>query len=172
MPFHTEEISFKDSIKVGADDAPIKVVEYINLRCPDSKDYELNVAPYLDPYIEEGKIQRIIKHFDKKSVELEKGSLMNQFLDYEDHEKSYQMIHQLFKEQKSWARNRLSQIPHLALEYGLKLEKANQEQALRVTEEIKAVGVDRIPTVFVGDKAFVESIGLEEFKKEIESQLL
>ncbi|MDN6291218.1 MAG: DsbA family protein, partial [Tetragenococcus koreensis] len=140
--------------------------------CPDSRDYELNVAPVLDSYIKEGKVQRIIKHFDKKSLELEKGSLMNQYLNYEEDEKTSQMIHQLFQEQNAWARNRISQIPHLANDYGLKLEDTNQKRALQVMEEIEAVGVDRIPTVFVGDHAFVEHIGLEEFKKEIEAQLL
>ncbi|MDN6161132.1 MAG: DsbA family protein [Atopostipes sp.] len=172
MVFNTGKINFEQGLKVGADNAPVKVVEYINLRCPDSKHYELKVAPYLDSYIEEGKVQRILKHFDKKSLELEKGSLMNQYLDYEREAESYDTIHQLFQEQEDWASHRIAAIPHLARDYGLQLEVSNQERAEKATEEIKAVGIERIPTVFVGDKAFVETIHLGDFKREIDSQFL
>lgn len=172
MPFHYGKIKLDNSIKVGLDSAPIKVVEYINLRCPDSRDYELKVAPYLESYIEEGKVQRIIKHFDKEVRELEKGNLMNQYINYDRHSESYQMIHQLFKEQKTWARNRISQIPHIALDYGLTLEKDNQKMALEVMNEVDAIAIEKIPTVFIGEKAFVETIDFDEFKKEIDANLL
>lgn len=172
MPFNYSEITSDNSIKVGSDLAPIRIVEYINLRCPDSRDYEINVVPYLESYIKEGKVQRIIKHFDKEVSELEKGNLMNQYINYDEPSASYQMIHKLFKEQDDWARNRISQIPHIALDYGLKLEAKNRKRAIEMMEEVKAVDLKKIPTVFIGEKAFVETIGLGEFKKEIGSLLL
>ena len=70
MSFNYSEISDNNSIKIGSDDAPLKIVEYINLRCPDSKAYEENVAPFLNSYIENGTVQRILKHFDKQSIYL------------------------------------------------------------------------------------------------------
>lgn len=54
MSFNTAKITFGDSIKIGSDSAPLKVVEYINLRCLDSKEYEEDVSPFLNPYIENG----------------------------------------------------------------------------------------------------------------------
>lgn len=169
MSFQYDAINHDNSIKVGQDDAPIKVIEYINLRCPDSRDYEVNLVPYLDELIESGKVQRIIKHFDKEVRELEKGNLMNQFLNYETPEETAQMVHKLFQEQEDWAQNRLSQMPHLAGDYGLELQEKNRQIALDVMQEIKDANIERIPTVFVNDKAFVEHISLDEFKKEIDS---
>ena len=48
MSFNYSKITLDDSIKIGSDEAPLKIVEYINLRCPDSKNYEENIAPFLD----------------------------------------------------------------------------------------------------------------------------
>ena len=48
MSFNYSKITYDDAIKIGSDEAPLKIVEYINLRCPDSKNYEDNVVSYLD----------------------------------------------------------------------------------------------------------------------------
>lgn len=172
MSFDYSKITYEDSIKVGSDDAPLKIVEYINLRCPDSKNYEENIAPFLDEYIKNGTVQRILKHFDKQTVYLELGNLLNQYLDYDQPEETYEMIEKLFEEQAIWGTNRLSDMPHAAKEYGLTLQHKNREQAHRVMEEIKAAGIERIPTVFVGEEEFVETIELEEFKAAVEKQFV
>ena len=41
-----------------------------------------------------------------------------------------------------------------------------------MTAEVKAVNVERIPTVFVGDEAFVETIDLDDFKKAVEKHFV
>lgn len=46
MTFNIDKITHDDSLKIGSDHAPLKIVEYINLRCPDSKNYEENVARF------------------------------------------------------------------------------------------------------------------------------
>ena len=171
MPFTYSAINAKHSIKIGSDDAPIKVVEYINLRCPDSKFYDEEIAPYLDSLIQEGKVQRIMKHFDKKSYGLESGNLLNQFLDYEAPSETYKMIQKLFKEQDDWGFDRLAQIPHIAADYALELQPANREISKAVLEEVEAVGVEMIPTVFVNETAFVERFDFEDFKKEVDRQI-
>lgn len=168
MSFNFSKISYDNGLKIGSDDAPIKIVEYINLRCPDSKAYEENVVPYLNKYIEDGMVQRILKHFDKPTIHLELGNLFNQYLDYSHSDKTYELIQTLFEKQDEWGQNRLTDIPHIASEYGLSLIPPNRKQAHETTEEIKAVGIKRIPTVFVGEEAFVENIKLNEFKSAVE----
>jgi len=168
MSFNIDEITHEDSIKLGSDDAPLKVVEYINLRCPDSKNYEENVAKYLDAYVKNGTVQRILKHFDKKKYPLEVGNVLNQYLDYDRPNETYEIVQQLFDKQASWGKERLADMPHVAGEYGLSLQPENRKQAKRTDEEIKAVGIEKVPTVFVGDEAFVETIGLDEFKSAVE----
>src|SRR5690625_3837362 len=169
MSFNYSEITHADSIKIGSDGAPLKIVEYINLRCPDSKNYEENVAPFLDAYIKNGTVQRILKHFDKQKYPLEVGNVLNQYLDYSKPEETFEIIKKLFDEQSTWGNHRLSHIPHIAKDYGLSLQEANREQAKRVDEEVEAVNIEFVPTVFVGEEAFVEKIDLEEFKHAVEN---
>ena len=171
MSFNYSKITYDDAIKIGSDDAPLKVVEYINLRCPDSKNYEDHVVSYLDEYIKNGKVQRILKHFDKTKYPLEVGSVFNQYLDYGTPEETYQVIKKLFAEQNDWGSQRLSHIPHLAKDYGLTLQEKNKDQADRIDAEVEAVNVEMIPTVFVGETAIVETIDLETFKKAVEDNL-
>ncbi len=170
MAFNTSAINDDNSIKIGLDTAPIKVVEYINLRCPDSKSYEEKMTPYLNTFIQDGQVQRIIKHFDKKSYGLESGNLLNQYINYETPNESYTVIQKLFQEQDEWGFERLAQIPHIAQDYGLTLQTANSEISKAILKEVEAVSVEMIPTVFVNETAFVERFAFEDFKKEIDQQ--
>lgn len=172
MSFNISEITHEDSIKIGSDEAPLKIVEYINLRCPDSKNYEENVAPFLTEYINNGSVQRILKHFDKQKYPLEVGNVLNQYLDYSTPKETYDTVKNIFKEQSEWGQNRLSDIPHVAKTYGLRLQADNQKQAHRVAEEVQAVNVERVPTVFVSDEAFVEAIDLGDFQEAVEEALI
>lgn len=168
MSFNLEEITYGDSLKIGSDHAPLKVVEYINLRCPDSKNYEENIAPFLNAYIKNGTVQRILKHFDKKKYPLEVGNVLNQYLDYTHPAQTYRDIQTIFEEQDVWGQYDLAEIPHFAEEYDLLLQPKNRSQAKRIDDEINAVNVTHVPTVFVGDEAFVETIDLEDFKAAVE----
>lgn len=168
MSFDFSQITYDDAIKIGSDDAPLKIVEYINLRCPDSKKYEEEVIPYLNHYIEEGKIQRILKHFDKEVHVLEKGNLLNQYLDYRNSSATYEIIQDLFKEQRQWGQKRIAEIPHFAQTKGLKLQSDNLIHSINVMKEIEEIGIEYIPTIFVGDNAFVETISFDNFKDTVD----
>ena len=54
MNFDLTKMTQEDAIKIGSDDAPLKIIEYINLRCPDSKAYEEKVAPFVNDAIKNG----------------------------------------------------------------------------------------------------------------------
>lgn len=172
MTFNISEITHDDSLKIGSDDAPLKIVEYINLRCPDSRNYEENIAPFLNEYIKNGTVQRILKHFDKQKYPLEVGNLLNQYLDYDTPEETFELVKKLFKEQNTWGSHRLANIPHVAAEYGLTLQTDNREQAARIGKEIKAVNITNVPTVFVGEEVFVETIDFEKFKTAVENHFI
>ena len=171
VSFDYSKVTFKDSIKVGLDEAPLKIVEYINLRCPHSKNYEEEIAPILTQYIEEGKVQRILKHFDKEKYPLEVGNVLNQYLDYETQDETYQLMKTFFKNQDIWGNYRLAEIPHYAHIKGLTLQENNRKKSERISKEVIEANVEFIPTIFVGEKAFVESIEQDELKKTIEDQL-
>lgn len=169
MSLNTDKITHNDGIKLGSDNAPLKVVEYINLRCPDSKDYEENVAPFLNEYVKNGTVQRILKHFDKEKYGLEVGNVLNQYLDYTQPSKTYNLMQRFFEDQSTWGNLRLTEIPHFAEQYDLLLQPKNRKQAKRIDEEVDAVNVTNVPTVFVDDEAFVETIELDKFKSAVEA---
>lgn len=171
MALDYSKVTFEDSVKVGSDDAPLKIVEYINLRCPDSKHYEEEIAPYLFDYIVDGKVQRILKHFDKEKYPLEVGNLLNQYVDYERQHATYQLMREFFKNQDIWGKYRLTQIPHFAYINGFELQENNLKQAQRISKEVEAANIEFIPTIFVGEKAFVESMDREAFEQAVEDQL-
>lgn len=171
MSFNYSEITYDDALKLGSDDAPVKVIEYVNLRCPFSKKYEENVAPVLDEYIKDGKVQRILKHFDKEKYPLEVGSVLNQYLDYDTPEETYVLVQKIFANQDDWGNERLSHIPHVAKEYGLTLQENNKEQAERVFKEVQAVNVELIPTIFVGEKEWIGTVDVDEFIATIEKNI-
>jgi len=171
MSFHLDKITYEDSIKLGSDDAPVKVVEYINLRCPYSKEYEETIASSLNEYIEAGQVQRILKHFDKEKETLETGNVLHQYIDYENPADSYDVIKKIFATQDEWKDKRLAEIPHFARELGLSLQAKNEDLAKRVLKEVKAVNVEVVPTVFVEDEAFVGTADLDAFKTAIENNL-
>ena len=171
MSFNYSEITYDDALKLGSDDAPVKVVEYVNLRCPFSKKYEENVAPALDGYIRDRKVQRILKHFDKEKYPLEVGSVLNQYLDYDTPEETYELVQNIFADQDDWGNERLSHIPHVAKEYGLTLQENNKEQAERVFKEVQAVNVELIPTIFVGEKEWIGTVDVDEFIATIEKNI-
>lgn len=164
MSFDFSQITYDDAIKIGSDDAPLKVVEYINLRCPDSKKYEEEISPYLNQYIEEGKVQRILKHFDKEVHALDKGNLLNQYLDYRNFSATYAIMQELFKKQSQWGTKRMAEIPHFAQNKGLELQADNLVHSQNVLKEVEKIGIEYIPTIIVEDNAFVENIPFDDFK--------
>ena len=96
---------------------------------------------------------------------------METYLNYNTPEETFKWIKKLFKEQGNWGKQRLSQIPHIAKDYGFSLQAQNRKQAIRIDEEVHAVNITNVPTIFVGETAFVETIDLEAFKKAVENEL-
>lgn len=171
MAFHTRKLNFQHGLILGSNKAPIKIVEFINWRCPDAKAYELNIAPTLNTYVKQGKVQRIIKHFDKHKAALEKGNILNQYIDYTDAENAYLIGRALFKYQDKWGNFQMQDIPHFAEDMHLTLQNDNRKLAKQINREASVVGVTAVPTVFVGKQAFVETFTMESFIDAIESQL-
>ncbi|MDO4670570.1 MAG: thioredoxin domain-containing protein [Aerococcus sp.] len=161
----------KHSIRVGDPKAPVQIVEYINLRCPDSRYYEMSIAPYLKPYIERGEVVRYLKHFDKDKGVLERGKWAFRYVPT-DEDDAYHWVHFFFEHQAEWG--------NLATEAGIKAYAEKQglspradatsvsEQVLR---EVETVGVERIPTVFVNGTAFIEKFAAEDFQTAVTEAL-
>lgn len=169
--FATEKITYQDAIKVGDDTAKVKIVEYINLACPDALIYQETYASFLAPLVATGQVQRILKHYNKTSNRLQKGNVANEFIAYDgDNEAAYHFIDQYMRKQNEWTTLDLEQVAGYFEAEGF-VKQDNADLANRVFEEAQAVGVGAVPTVFVGDQAFIETVDADTFKKAISSQL-
>ena len=164
MTFQTDKITYQDAIKLGKDTAKVKVVEYYNLACPDALNYQEQFAFFLDPLIRTGQVQRILKHYDKTSPRLQKGNLVHDYIDYDNQEAAYTMADQYLRSQNDWARLDLDKVEAYLAQQG-RVQQDNSELAARVFEEAQAVGVGAVPTIFIEDQAFVETVDPEAFKQ-------
>ncbi|MDO4680082.1 MAG: thioredoxin domain-containing protein [Aerococcus sp.] len=160
------------SVQVGVADAPVQIVEYINLRCPDSKHYEEEVASLLKSYIEREQVVRYLKHFDKHKGVLERGQWAYDYLPVLDNEAACQWIQFFFQNQADWGSLESHvAIAHYAEAQGLTLFPEAKVWHAAVQKEIEAVGVERIPTVIVNGTPLIEKITSEELQAAVESAL-
>ena len=67
-----EKTTTANSIMYGEDQAPKKMIEFINLACPYCRQWFNDSFDLLEEAVEAGKIQRVIKLFDKEKESLQR----------------------------------------------------------------------------------------------------
>ncbi|RKJ49984.1 protein-disulfide isomerase, partial [Butyricicoccus sp. 1XD8-22] len=123
-------------LSYGSSDAPVKVEVFLNLACPYCATFFENADQTLKSYIQDGKVQYIIKHFDKPREMLLYGTLANCFFDYKDPEKIYELMKDLFAKQSEWHEKDSDTIKkRLVEEYGLKEEPETIDIGLQIVAE-------------------------------------
>jgi hypothetical protein len=142
---------------VGDINAPITVIEFINLRCPYSKTWFKKAAPILEPAVASGRIKRVFKLFDKPKVTLRKGNLAQHHLPYDQPEQAYAAIKILFAQQTEWGEqlNDTQIEAYIKQHFGFKLQP-NQAMIDLVLNEAAAANIQFVPTVIIGEAIFDE----------------
>lgn len=152
------EIQLKnDQLKLGKDDAPIKVEVFSNLSCPGSKIFYGMTKEILPEHIESGKIQYILKLYDKPREELLNGFLIHLCLEYDNPKRTFEIIDDLFTTQEEWIHYNSAQLKQLLVsKYGLHEEEieANTERSLQVTLEAIERDVKLVPTLFINGEKY------------------
>ena len=153
-------------LSYGSKDAPVKVEVFLNLACPYCATFFAAADQSLKPYIENGKVQYVIKHYDKPREMLLYGTLANLFFDYNEPERIYEIMKDLFAKQSQWSEKDSDFIKQMLTEtYGLQEEPATIDISLKITAEAIERQVKMVPTVFINDKEF-------QFPVEIDAQQL
>jgi len=161
-------------LTLGNAEAPIKVEVFLNLACPYCASFFELVDGALLQYINENKVELIVKHYDKPREMLLPGTLINLNLDYSNPAKTLDNINSLFKEQETWDKLSSHGIKeYIENNYGLKEEEPNIDISLQVTAEAIKRGVKMVPTVFINDLEFQypREIFSEELVQVLEQQL-
>ncbi|EDP69083.1 hypothetical protein CAT7_06166 [Carnobacterium sp. AT7] len=167
-----EKVNTTIGIKIGSEDAPVKVIEFINLKCPYCKMWYEDSKDLLAEYVSAGKVQRVIKHFDKEKPSLKKGNVLHRYLDYTNPEKALEEIDYFFAHQDEWGNlGDFDAIAEYAEEKrGLSLQ-SNEMAAQGIVEEANEAKVVFVPTVFIEKEIFDEHITPQELKDLIEARI-
>lgn len=161
-------------LSYGKEDAPVKVEVFLNLACPYCATFFQAADDTLTPYIANGQVQYVIKHYDKPREMLLYGTLANAFLDYKDPQRVYELMKDLFAKQSRWSESDSHSIKKMLVEeYGLQEEPDNIELSLKITAEAIKRQVKMVPTVFINGKEFQFPVELDagELKQEVEQAL-
>ncbi|GIP37049.1 thioredoxin [Paenibacillus sp. J31TS4] len=158
-------------LSYGKEDAPVKVEVFLNLACPYCATFFQTADETLTPYLENGQVQYVVKHYDKPREMLLYGTLANAFLDYSDPQRVYQLMKDLFAKQNEWSESDSHSIKRLLNEeYGLQEQPENIDLSLKITAEAIQRQVKMVPTVFVNGKEFQFPVELDanSLKREVE----
>lgn len=167
-----DKVNTTTGIKIGRDDAPVKVIEFINLKCPYCKMWYEDSKDLLTEYVAAGKVQRVIKHFDKEKPSLKKGNVLHRYLDYTNPEKALEEIDYFFAHQDEWGYfEDFESIAKYAEEKRNLVLQSNGAEAKEIIREANDAEVVFVPTVFIDEEIFDEHITQQELKELIEARI-
>ena len=151
-----------NGIQIGDNEAPIKIIEFINLRCPYCRQWHDEKKDLLAEAVASGKVQRIIKLFDKEKPGLAKGNVMHRYIPQEP-VAALAAIDQIYASQDTWGdledHGEIAQYAKETL--GLTFQEKEATQAAIVAEAAEA-GIIFVPTMVVGTEIFDQKITNEE----------
>lgn len=164
------KVTTKNGLMVGRNDAPVKIVEFMNVRCPYCRKWFEESAHLLNRYVEEGKVQRVIKLFDKEKETLQPGNVMHHHVDYKNPENGLADISKMYGTQDLWGNLSLEDVATFA-ESNLGLaDQTNSAMIDAVINEANAANIKFVPTIVIGEHIFDESVTKEELIRYIEEE--
>lgn len=162
-------------LSYGSKNAPVKVEVFLNLACPYCATFYAIAEEVLTPYINEDKVEFVIKHFDKPREMLLNGALINAFLHYSEKDRTREIIKELFATQQEWDHLTNQDIKRMLQEkYGLIERSENTSISLNILGETIERNITMVPTIFINDKEFQypRELDAEELRYKIETELL
>lgn len=164
------KVTTKKGLAIGKDTAPVKIVEFMNVRCPYCKKWFEESFDLLNEYVKEGKVQRIIKLLDKEKESLQRGNVMHHHINYDLPEKGLTDLKQMYDTQDQWGNLSLEDVATFA-EDNLQLSEKEETSIVQaVIEEAAAATINFVPTIIIGEHIFDESITKEELIRYIEGK--
>jgi protein-disulfide isomerase len=165
-----QKVTTKNGLNIGSDEAPIKMVEFMNVRCPYCKKWFEDSFELLNDYVKAGKVQRIIKLFDKEKESLQRGNVMHHHINYDLPEKALTDLKQMYDTQNEWGDLSLEDVAVYA-EDNLQLpEKGDAAVSQAIIAEAQAANIRFVPTIVIGEHIFDESVTKEELISYLEGK--
>jgi protein-disulfide isomerase len=163
---------------MGAENAPITVIEYASMTCPHCAQFQEKTFPKLkERYIDTGKVRFIFREFPLDP--LAAGAFM--LARCADKDKYFAIIDLLFGTQRQWVvPNPLQPLLNVAKQAGYTEETFNtclkNQQVLDGIQSVrdraaKVLNVESTPTFFVNGKRVVGDVSIEDLEKEFKPYL-
>ncbi|MBO0461392.1 MULTISPECIES: DsbA family protein [unclassified Enterococcus] len=152
-------------IRYGNEDAPKKMIEFVNLACPYCRQWFNESFDVLEEAVQSGRLLRIIKLFDKEKPSLQKGNVMHHHITTTDGERALKQIKAIFDAQDEWKQLDLAGIADYATETLGLTEQEDKAATKAIIDEANAAHIQFVPTVIIDDHIFDESISQEELSE-------
>ena len=168
---------------IGSKDAKITIKVFSSLSCPHCAHFHVGVFNKLKNEF----IDKNLVKFEHHSFPLDLQALNAEKIlkCYEDNEKKFEFLHEIYAKQQSWFRGKDIESINLKLikiaeNYNLssvKIKSCLNDEALEdeiLTERIngnKKYSISSTPTIFINEKKYEGSHKYNEFKKAIEELL-
>lgn len=161
---------------LGAEKAPITVVEFASPSCPHCAAFANDVLPTLQKdYIDKGKMRFILREYPHNDAGM--GAFM--LARCAPKEKFFPLLDIYFKTQADWVANPLEGLKAIALQAGFSEQTFlaclnNQEVAkniFEVRQKAESIGVTGVPTFFINGERYEGENTLESFKVKFDSLL-
>jgi protein-disulfide isomerase len=163
---------------LGADNAPVTIVEYASVTCPHCATFHQQTYPTLkSKYIDTGKVRLIFREFPTQPAPVAIAGFM---LARCAGDRYYPMLDAIFDQQKSWAQDPYQGFLRIARQAGFtqeafetclkdsNLAEQIQQVAQRGNTEFK---VESTPTFFINGKRYVGGMSPAELEKILEPLL-
>jgi protein-disulfide isomerase len=166
---------------LGADNAPVTIIEYASMTCSHCADFHNKTYPKLkERYIDTGKVRFIMREFPLDP--LAAGAFMlARCAGKDDKNKYFAMVETLFHQQRDWLVQRpLDPLKAIAKQAGFSEQTFEQclanQQVLNGIEQVRQraaekLGVNSTPTFFINGKIQRGAISIEELDRQIEAYL-
>lgn len=163
-------VTSETGIHIGKKQAKVKVISFVNLRCPYCRKWHEESREVLAQFIQAGKIELIIKPFDKEKESLQRGNVTHRYLNYDAPEEALKSIDRIYDTQDEWGHLSLLDVAQY-METNLHLtEQDNKVFADKIIAEANAANIVFVPTVVVNDHIFDEHITPSELAELLEME--
>lgn len=154
------EVTGETGIFVG-ESAKHQTLEFMNLRCPYCKIWFEKSEDLLREAVAEGKLQRVIKLFDKEKESLQRGNVMHRYVTKNDGQQALKDLARIYETQGQWGALSLEEVAIFAEETLGLTEQIDEEGTEKIIAEANAANIQFVPTVILGEEIFDENIDLE-----------